>query len=244
MNSVSDINNQIKAAVEAEWNASEGPLLISQLGMRLDSATKEALSQTGIGLKRYVREHLEGSVRFVPMKSHGGGLVPVEKTNDLTDSQVEARYKPASMKLSSPSEIPRYHRDVWRAFRDELNANEARYIVFKDGKSPRLVDVSEGAAHPEGAAPVQRDDIVQPGSDSSPPSRETVHEAIQSWRIRENIPQEDLEFVMPPKPKELTRGHEADTVIKNLDLLTRDELARISIPADLVFLMLERARAR
>lgn len=252
-------NEEIHREILKEWTTWQRPLLISQLGSLLSSPTKAAISETGHGLKRYIQENLEGRVRLVPMKNRGGSVTPLEETRDYSDADLEELYNKRSEPVSAAAQIPMYWGDVWRGFQKDLDEGSVRYIVVEASGRPVVVDAPEGAALPEHAKLIERSDLVLSAPGEPRPSRISVQHAIENWCVREGVPSSTFEFIRPQysqrpdafaEPRKRTvaissSGNDrVSPLMRGIDLLNRDELARISIPADLVLAILERSSSR
>lgn len=255
MTSVASANDEITRIVGDAWdNPPGGPLLISKLGMRLSPETKAVIASSGFGLKRYVQENLSDVIRFVPMRSRGGGVAPWAATKDLTDQQIEELYVERPEGTGAQSSVPKYWGDVWRGFQTPLDDGTVRYVLLEAHGGPEVGTSSKDAPLPANAKLIDPKDLVLPSEDGTLPSRVTVHQAIENWCRREGVPVASLVFTrLHPKrvvgtalipERKLysgTKGASSNARLLGLHLLTREELARISIPADLVLAILERA---
>jgi hypothetical protein len=252
-------NEEIHRVILDEWITWQRPLLISQLGSLLSPPTKAAISETGHGLKRYIQESLEDRVRLVPMKNRGGSVAPLKETRDYSDAELEELYNKRSEPVSSTVQIPMYWGDVWRGFQKDLDEGSVRYIIVEPSGRPVVVDAPEGAALPEHAKLIERSDLVLSAPGEARPSRMSVQQAIENWCVREGVPSNTFEFIRPQysqrpeafaEPAKKTaatvssKNDRVSSLMRGIDLLNREELARISIPADLVLAILERSSSR
>ncbi|MCP3735025.1 hypothetical protein M9979_09105 [Sphingomonas sp. RP10(2022)] len=248
---------EIEREVLAEWDSARRPLLISRLGMRLTPDTKAVLNESGLGLKRYIQRHLGGSVRLVPMKGRGGGAAPVDRTVGIADDELETSYDDRTDAGSHRIDVPQFWGDIWRGFQTALAEGDVRYVVFNAAGNPEVRDVRHDTPPPAGAWPIEPDDLALAPSGEPRPSRAAVYHAIQNWCRRTGVAVERLTFdrAAPapagrldpsgePSRRPATRSGDRPSFMQGIDLLSRDELARISIPADLVLAMLERSGAR
>lgn len=258
MHSSALANQEIEKAVTDEWNRSPGgPLLISKLGMRLSPETKATISSSGYGLKRYVQEYLAETIRFVPMRSRGGGVVPSAKSEGLTDQQIEDRYVDRPESADPQNVIPKYWGEVWRGFQTPLPEGTIRYVLLDAHGHPEVGTSQKDAQTPANAKLIDLNDLVLPKQDGLPPSRTAVHQAIENWCRREGVPVSSLIFTrsqpkrpiasisaLDRRPASGVKGEKNIAVSLGLNLLTREELARINIPADLVLAILERVNSQ
>lgn len=248
-------NQEIAEVVANHWNRPPGgPLLISKLGMRLSPDTKAFISSSGYGLKRYMQEYLSDAIRFVPMRSRGGGVVPLADTAGLTDQQIEERYVDHLGGSDPQNAIPKYWGDVWRGFQTPLPDGAVRYVVLEARGGPQVGTSAKGAPLPANAKLIDPNDLVLPDPEGTLPPRFAVQQAIENWCRREGVPVDSLIFT-GSQPKRAIgnaanserrfnaglKGGKVDVLSLGLSALTREELARINIPADLVLTMLERA---
>ena len=263
MSNIEEVNSEIEQFIDKEWNSFKRPLLISRLGVVLSESAKLVLSSSGLGLKRYIEENLGDRVRVVPMKGRGGAAVPSIETRDYTDAEVENLYNNRPDPTADQTSVPLYWGDIWRGFQKELPESTVRYILIGVSGRPEVADVPKGNPMPDNAKIIQRDDLVLSAPDEPRPSRIAVHQAIENWCRRENIPLKSVRFdtseqsrrleaAAGPRKRSLnytssSTASEFDkftSLMQGIDLLNRDELARISIPADLVLAILERSGSR
>ncbi len=252
------VDHEIVQRVREEWDERNRPLLISQLGSRLSSEVKAILSSSGRGLKRYIQENLEGSVRIVPMRSRGGGVAPVDTSSDLSDGELEELFSSRSAP-SEGSAVPMYWGDVWRGFQKPVPEGSVRYILFDATGKPEVIDAPADAAHPTNAKLIGQGDVVLASEDEIRPPRSAVHQAIENWSLREGVPVGSLEFKRSTSSRRAESSTDAQrrstssvhsnragtaSLMHGLDVLSHDELKRINIPADLVLAMIERLGSR
>lgn len=261
MTSESPADREIAKVILDEWERSGRPLLTSRLGMRLTADTKAELSASGHGLKRYIQENLSDVVRIVPLRGRGGGVAPIVETENLTDQQIEERFVSRPDVIDSRFTIPKYWGDVWRGFQTPLPENAVRYILLEAFGGPVVQTTSKDASMPPNAKLIDTNDLVLPEANGPLPPKIAVHRSIENWCLRESVPIGSLVY---SRPENSTEGHpgaveaqrstnktatggrsdRSSFLMQGLNLLNRDELSRINIPADLVLTMLERANSR
>ena len=263
MISTEEANDEIAKIIVDEWEAHRRPLLISKLGMLVSPDAKLALAETGHGLKRYIEENLEKRVRLVPMRGRGGGAVPLEETKIYSDAQVEDLYVRRTDDAADQPPVPMYWGDVWRGFQTELADGSVRYLRLEASGGPEVADAPEGAPLPAHARLIERNDLVLAKQGEPRPPRMSVHQAIENWCRRVGVPLDSVKFERAAHPRRAEpsveprrrpvdrsirpNGRDRDTIaalVHAMDLLSRDELARINVPADLVLAILERSGSR
>lgn len=262
MGSDTPASREIEQVVADEWSRSGRPLLISRLGMRLSPETKMALSASGHGLKRYMQEHLSDTIRFLPMRGRGGGVAPLAGTEGLTDQQIEERHVDRPEIANPKYEVPQYWGEVWRGFQTPMPDDMVRYVLLEAFSGPVVGMSPKDAQLPANAKLIDSNDLILPDEGGPLPPRAVVHQAIQNWCIRENVPVASLIFPQHQSRKPVKDFSESDSVksrstsvlpenggkssylMRGLNLLNREELSRINIPADLVMAILERSASR
>lgn len=245
----SELTEEILRIVADEWKHKGLPLLLSVLGARLSESAKNHVRANNIALKRFISENASDRTRLLRMERHGGGVAPLAETDGMSDDRLEAIFESAAPLRT----MPRYKFRVWRAFSDAVPVGARRFLSILASGVVQVTDTME-AEHLEGAHEVLSSDIVPDDIERYASAR---HEAIVSWAARNGVDHSKLIMVRTPEVPGVQRSvsivSQSDStpptssdaasasISRLLGLLTKDELARIQIPADLVLAVLERA---
>jgi hypothetical protein len=252
MNGSANLEQEIELAVSKEWEDKRKPILFSKLGGRLSHEAREMIKADRIGLKRFVDAHLSAQIRVLPLERYGGGVAPREDTAELSDAELEAAFE----KDANAKTIPQYSFDVWSAFRRPLREDMKRYLRIVPSGLAKALDIPALEQPPAGAVEIHPSDLPASIFEGLLPSRQETHEAIVAWTKRVGFDETKLRHVptlifpgptvrqIAPQSLPSTEPAPSATFVEGLGMLTRDELARIQIPADLVLSMLERVKRR
>ena len=253
MYSNEDLDHEIISAVKAQWIKDHCPLLISFLGLsHLSADAKKQLREEGVGLKRFVKNRLSDRVRFIPMIRHGGGFAPVEETNDITNAELEQAYSRVQAKKAV---VPHssFDKALWAAFSDPMPPLNRRLAGFRDGRwHVRLASKDEPLAPDEVA--IEPEDLPSVMPDSSSTAGAATRRALLEWSRKHRIDRVTINSTVAPRPVEapkpnvlshsLASGEGADALVKLLQSLPKDQLARLMVPGDLIASILERMGLR
>jgi hypothetical protein len=245
------LKEEIKKAVSDAWLANT-PVLLSNLGLNeISQEGRSYIRENGIRLKHFVRSELADEVRFVPMKRYGGGLVPLKGTEGLSDRDLEARYVPKVAVPSVEGRRPRFHADVWAAFRDAL-PNDQRRVLSTAAGEPKLQLKSLSAAIAEDEHAIEKSDLAAGTHDGQPASAAEIRAAITNWCEANGVHIDDL--MQPAQATEFDDTRErrsrhgvqsaSISFLQVLRAVPRERLATISIPGDVLLSVMERLNRR
>lgn len=247
MSSEAGIANEIDLVVNAWWDKHQSPVLLSKLGSLLLPETQQLVRDGKMGLKRFIALY-NPSMRLLEMGRHGGGVAPAEKAAGKSEDDLERAFE-NQRRLETVDRIPSYDSLVWRAFRAPIVAGERRFLKVDPGEKIELREVESSAAFPDNGTYLE----IKPSDLSHldgelPPTARDIHDAIMKWAegrtdLRNLTKSSDTRApVANVQFKGAPRSSALDSLIFGLRGFTREELARISIPADVLLSMLERSR--
>ena len=247
MSSNAEIAQEIEGVVDAWWENNQVPVLLSKLGSLLSPETQRLVRDEKIGLKRFIALYSPG-IRLLEMGRHGGGGAPNEETIEFTDEELSKIFE-NKRKLEDVDRIPSYDVLVWRAFRTPLSPGERRFLKIDpdDRIELRQMEAPEEAPEEPTYFEVKADDLSHLQG-NLPATARDVHNAIKAWAEGKtdfnNLIKSHEHRGLNAKAKLMDRqvGLDVDGIIANLRGFTKDELARISIPADVILSFLERNR--
>lgn len=231
---------EIIEAIEQYWEAHHRPVLLSVLGGLLSQGCKEDIAGAGATLGQYIRSKLGESIRLLKLASHGGGAVPKSKTDGLSDNDLEARVPAPIQKLGlARTKSPKFHDSLWTLFR---NADvELPVFVELPNSGETVVHSTQPEDSNRKVYEVVSSDF--PPHESRPVPISAVARSIRMWASRHDIPLSSIQSV---GDEPAARDTERRLVIgavglgDALNLLSPDELRRISIPADILLNVLRR----
>jgi len=202
------------------------------------------------GLKRYIETHLSEALRLVPMQAYGGGVVPREPANALSDEELEALYVGRRATLGE-ARRPSYYPPIWWAFKNPFEEGERRYVSVVEGGGLTLHRLEPGKVPEADWLEIKPEEVLEPDSPGAPIPFERVAAAIQSWADGKI---ETSKLIIPSAARtaqgkgaqgsgSYLRNHPGSLtgLIAGLKGFTKDELSRINIPADVMLSFLERS---
>ena len=262
MSETVNLDQEIRDFVSDSWLNKGRPILLSALGGELSDAAKFVIRGLNAPLRRYIADHLQDSIRVVSMPARGDAAVPLEEAKPFTDAQLTQMY----LAKSKEERPPRYLPAVWRAFRVPIPEGHKRFLMNQPGRTTRLREMDVASDNPEYAIEVRRQDLAVSDIHGELPTPEAVEKALAEWRRINNVPLEYLTISKDDPHPAITgvepAGHNSrpatipkpslkansvrsfDALEAGLSILTKEELARISIPADILLSVLERIKTR
>jgi hypothetical protein len=197
-------------------------------------------------LKRFIEENLRADVRLVTLPRHGGAVIPLRDTADLSDDDLHNAFEEQRAKQSA-ARIPRYNSLIWDAFKTQLAEGRKRFVRVGKAGEVEVAEVAEGAEAPEGDGWIEvlQSDLPD-RTDSAIPSPQEMDSAIRRWS-EGKVESAHLHFVPSPRSalshgtrQSRTRPGALESLMVGLRGFTPDELSRIQIPADVLVSFLER----
>ena len=207
------LDRQIVDCVRQHWDEEQTPLLLSTLGALGD--IRERVKNEGSSLAGYLRDRLAGQIRVIRHTDNPAvvAAVPADASANFDSLLEKARGRHAAADAS------RFAPALWAAFRRPLDDTKERYVSVK--RPIRFIDVTQ-EERPEGRIAVPREYISEaPG----------VYERIEKWIQENNIDRAPLLFEVKASEKGLPA---TDVLGRFLLALDPEELARVSIPLDIV----------
>lgn len=230
------------------WKANEAPLLLSKLGSLLPIDVQRYLRVERVPLKRLIRDELEGRVRLLNMVQLGGGVVPVKETAQFSEEDLEQRFE-VKRRERIEERVPRYNAIIWDAFRTALLPDRRRFVRVGPNGEVELTEIGSNAEPPSGDGwiEVAHEHLEHIPAGGPPQSRE-MDGAIKQW-AKDRIDAALLLHPGKPKPRpSAAKDFETAMVPKSISAIvnglqgfTREELARIHIPADVMLAVLQRS---
>ncbi|PYF06946.1 hypothetical protein C8J30_12229 [Rhodobacter viridis] len=237
------VNEEISRIAREKWGRDNRVLLVSQLGSRISADVKKFITESGGGLKRYIANQNGAKFRYIDFPSKGGAIAPRDLTSHLSDDDLEASFRSGGA-ISSSSDLraPVYRREIWMAFQSAIAEGSRRYIRFDSHGRPEAIDLDREIENPSEAFEVLGKDIVLGAVGIE--GKLSVGASIKAWAERNSIELTRIEF-KPGHPVKNNKTASAESKRKPyladaLNLLSDEELRRISIPADLVMAMMRR----
>ena len=206
------LDREIVGYVRRHWDEEQTPLLLSALGGQVD--IREHLKNDGRSLADYLLERLADQINVIRHTTNPTvvAAVPADASGDFDSLLEKARGRHAGADAS------RFAPALWAAFRRPLDDTKERYVSVK--RPIRFIDVAL-EERPKGRIAIPREYISDaPG----------VYERIEKWMQENNIDRAPLLSEIRASEK-----LPADDVLgRFLSALDPEELARVSIPLDIV----------
>jgi hypothetical protein len=137
-----------------------------------------------------------------------------------------SRYFPQPKPEDAKATPPRFHPAVWRCFVTNLEPGNQRWLNLSG--TPFFFDRVEGEPV-DGAVEVDREFVR---TDSLFKSNDAIAASIEQWAAKHGI---DSAKLVVSENREVSHGKGKEAVLTSfLSSLTRDEMVRISLPADVV----------
>jgi hypothetical protein len=232
------LGDAIVAIVTEGFEQTRRVVLLSNLGQNLLKAGvdyRSILDRTK--LAEFIRAELSDRVTLVsvPGKDKVIGIHPAGV--DL--SALKDPFGQSGMDVVSRAEAvpkqdkrPLLHSQVWFAFSHFLAEGQARVLELQP--EPLYRDFPESAELPGAGYPVDRNLIVPVGSLAKPERDARIYENITRWAEDGRIPLDGL------LAKKVERGERRNLLDELLQALSHAELARVTLPLDVIKTMRER----
>jgi hypothetical protein len=249
MYSSEELTQEIVSAVNAEWNRAKSPLLISKLGLSgLSNEARAHLRDEKTPLKRFIKDKISDKIRIVTMPRQGGGVVPAAETTGMSDDEICARYERTREPRTDRQMPPKFFPDVWAAFRDRMPDGKIIVVSGVDRSEPELRSEVQGYEPAENEYVIESfETAITVDADKYPTAAE-IRKAIVSWASKNHIPISTLMYT-PSSPNSLpstirsvkdARANRARDVgfIEILESLSKDQLAKLAFPGDVILSVL------
>lgn len=245
----SRLDAEILDAIETEWRDNHVPLLFSQLGLaRLSEEAKSFVKDNQVSLKRHIKARLADRLRLLAMTREGGGVVPLEETAGLSDSQLEEAYaRFRATKAPTPRRV-RFDPEIWNAFVTAVPEGSRRVASFAEGR-PSVRLESQDVQLSDGDFPIESHDTAAAPTPDGAPDYDAARRAILDWASQHHVSRSQVEadptqrFARSRQEEPVFRGGLRDTrsvgFLEILRALPKDQLARLNVPGDVVLSILE-----
>lgn len=232
------LEKAVVSIVAEEFERTGRVVLLSNLGQDL---LKGGVDYRPILDKRrladFIRTELADRVTLVPVPGkdkvvgiHPAGVDLANQENPF--GPAPAPKQPVGKIEADEEKRPMLHRQVWFAFSHFLADGQVRLLELQP--EPVYRDVPENSKLPEGGHKVDRELIVPVGSMVKSDRDAQIYENITRWARDTNIP---LSGLVATKEERAERRNLLDELLRTLG---HSELARISIPLDIVKTLRER----
>lgn len=206
------LDRQIVDYVRRHWDEEQTPLLLSTLGGR--DGIRERVKNESSSLAGYLRNRLASRITVIQDTANPTVLaaIPADATGDFNSLLEKTRGR------HTGADVSHFARALWAAFRRPLDDTKERYVSVK--RPIRFIDVAQ-EERPEGQIAIPREYISDaPG----------IYERIEKWIQENNIDRAPLLFEIRASGKLPVD----DVLGRFLLALEPEELARVSIPLDIV----------
>jgi hypothetical protein len=252
MYSIDNLTSEIFEIASLGWQRLGKPVFLANLGGRLSKEAKTQLQLTGLPLKSFMEQYLSNRLRLISMGDTGDVVVPKGADTDrLTDEYLMGLHVKKPRLLSTRPPPIRYMAGVWKAFELPMSSQK-RYIELRDGREAVCHNVDSETAAPPNSFEVVPEDLppIDPYRNiASPPH---IFRAIRVWaekhqidtaRLREAPERSSTEGASPSSlsANAIASNNNAMERLRNfLEILEPDDLARISIPSEVLLHLLKR----
>lgn len=229
----SKIREKIRDVTTEYWLEYQKPLFLTQIKsvLKRNGMDVERLL-AGKKLKQFLEEDTTAGYRIVKPPTDATGqrwaLVPENVDPSAAFATWEESKTSNHAGGSSPS-IIWFNRRIFAAFVKTLAEGHRRYIRLD--APPSFDDLPDGTPCPPGSKEIDRRYIKQ---GDAPLDNQIVANQLRAWASEEDVPLSEL---IAKKQEPLDRGR--DRLADALRSLDKTELARISVPLDLVLKLLK-----
>lgn len=236
-----ELNNKIviekiSELAKEKWKNSRNIILISQLGASLGDEYRKFMAQSEGSVKKYIISHSGEGFRYIPFKSKGGAIAPKAEVESLSDEDLEACYGSKLDELSG-EKVPLYLRDVWFAFQSVIDGGDKRFVCFSPDGPPKILSQRECPDKKYEFYEILESDLVLDKEKLS------INKKIQNWAARNSINLSRITRVARGGGKTITNeavGSGQAVFINFFSMISKEDLRRINIPADIVLSVMER----
>lgn len=233
--------DSIPEVATQHWEQYRSPLLLALLGEQLSRETRSYVKTHFRNLGDCIVRVFSGTIRLIRIPGHDLAAAPTAATSEFSDDDLVRSFQQA--KPSGSSSRKSYAKAVWRGFFRPVGETP-RFIEVPENGEPVLHDNSP----PEGAVSnwfeVVSDDLseIQPGV--GPARANSIEQAILKWAAKHSIPPSRLESERTEKTYSRTEAVSRSGGIlelqRALGVFEPSELARISIPGDVLLSLIKR----
>lgn len=234
----SDLETEIKVAVQSQWDTKGIPTVLAMLGGRLSEKAKAELRVTNQPLAKYIRHRMSDSIRLVTANSGADLAAPVSETSALNDSELEQVYLNGRAPSNASRPTVRFKSAVWNSFLHPIS-DVRRFVELSENGEARAHDVAKGEKPHERWLEVESADLPPFDAETGKASWAAIATSIRAWAENKKVPLDDLqvsEKVAVSAVRAEVSGSDLPIVAlaKALRGLDAGQLARISIPADVI----------
>jgi hypothetical protein len=229
-----DVRDFLVQAVTAHWNRYRSALLFSTIGTYLikkgfDTA---ALFQ-GRKLIDIISSEFSTEIKVVrsSLSAEKIGLIPKDEYEEGKDDEYFKKQDKPHVRLKKPSFIPNV---IWLAFSRPLAEGYARYISTEQKLSYRDIKDKNGAESKIAGIKINKDLIII-DADNDQTKHDELIKNVEQW-ILENLSEVRKEGLAErPISTSASLSLGKDSVLhRMIASLTTEDLARISLPMDIV----------
>lgn len=247
------LSSEIVSIVSAAWEKNNSPIVLAKVGTVLSSNAKDELEDAGRKLKPYILTQMTDRIRYIGSPKYGDFVAPLIPSENLSDDELIQRYENSRTVTESISSGTRFKSDIWNGFTISPKAGR-RYICFNEQNEPKLKYQSEIFGETRDCYEIMDSDLAF-DDQGNRVSFQRVGELILEWAHRNAIEVHKL-YPTRESPIDRTELRKAvnqekqtskemlvvDSLISVMNMLSKEELSRVSIPADIVVKLVSFAR--
>lgn len=248
-----NLSSEIISIVDAAWDKTNSPIVLAKVGTVLSSEAKSELEKAGRKLKPYILAHMTDHIRYVGSPKYGDFAAPFNATQNLSDEELVHRYEKSRAMIGAVNSGTRFKRDIWNGFTITPEAGR-RFICFDDKQNIEVKFNTDGVNSEGQCYEILPSDLAF-DEQGNRVTFERVGQLILEWARRNAIepsmlhPARDgsldrleLRKIVNQDKEDFKERQVIDNLISVMNILSKDELSRISVPADIVFKLVSFAR--
>lgn len=225
----SRIKRLIEELVSSHWESARSVCYLSEIGPRLNTEIPGWRDALPMGLREYLRGNPVVHLVEYPGIREKVGAVPLSVS--LPDDVRGLFPRPGEIALSRNHRIA-FMQEFWDGFIRPIEGH-ARYVILDDGGQVTVRDEPPDNES-DAAYEITRDDLSRSLPDQPIASRvDETHAAIDRWLRKQSL--EARLFARPRgQRRQLVAGSRLARLIGALDGLPDEDLARMTIPVDIL----------
>ena len=236
--------SSISEIVQDNWNTNHSAILISAIGIKLRRAYPNFLDLVPHGLKRFIETNAAAQAISYPGIPEKIGLIPMNVT---VPSDIKELFKDREINEANVFSVASA---LWKSFHTDISGK--RYVLLNNVDHKfRVVDSLEDKSADEITYEISEDDLSVVSTHASIEEKTTAtRKKVQAWLDKNGLTDRMFTNQTHRGKYIYTRGNsgseidkkvknDSEILVGNWSKLDEKDLARISIPLDLLIKMMK-----